>query len=284
MKIYKSVVACIYLALVVLSCSENDATNPLFYNLGYQEEMNVSYGSHSDQKFDIYLPENRTPNTKVLILVHGGGWTAGDKSDMNNLKDLIKQDFPEIAIVNINYRLADQNNPPYPMQINDISSVVNFLKSHKSTYNISENYGFIGISAGAHLSLLWSYAFDFDNNTNMVCSIVGPTDFTDPAYVNSEIPGFEELLDFYGVESDTEYLEEISPYHQATTSAPPTILFYGGVDPLIPISQGTHMRDKLNELNIINQYTLYPTSGHGWVGLELLDTWTKLKTFTQTHL
>jgi len=29
---------------------------------------------------------------------------------------------------------------------------------------------------------------------------------------------------------------------------------------------------------------LYPNAAHGWIGLELLDTWLKLKAFTQTHL
>ena len=84
------------------------------------------------QKFDLYLPANRTSNTKTLILVHGGGWSSGDKADMNPIKDLIRQDLPNLAIVNINYRLADVNNKPYPMQIDDITSIINHLKDYKT--------------------------------------------------------------------------------------------------------------------------------------------------------
>lgn len=281
-----------HLFLVVLlvsffSCENSDdnnnnppATNPLE---AYQE-LNVSYGNDNDQKFDLYLPANRTLNTKVMLLIHGGGWTSGDKTDMNGFKDYILQNIPEVAIVNMNYRLADETTQAYPTQINDITTVVNYLKSKQSEYVISNQLGFIGVSAGAHLSLLWSYAFDIENQTKMICSIVGPTNFTDPAYLNSNDPVLQEILDVFGVDATTAYLEEVSPYHQVTTAAPPTSLFYGGQDPLVPTTQGTMMRDKLNSLNVVNEFTLYPNAGHGWTGLNLLDTTVKLHTFIETHL
>ncbi|MCB0447902.1 MAG: alpha/beta hydrolase [Gelidibacter sp.] len=274
------------ISIVSFSCStetandDPDNLNPT----EYYQELNVSYGADSDQKFDIYLPPNRSNTTKVMILIHGGGWSSGDKSDMNAIKDLIRQDLPNIGIVNMNYRLADANNNPYPMQIDDITTVVNHLKDHLDEYVISDDFGFIGISAGAHLSLLWSYGFDTTNNAKMVCSIVGPTNFTDPAYLNNNNPELQALLDLYGVNPTTAFLEEVSPYHRATASSPPTILFYGGQDPLIPTTQGTAMRDKLQTLGVTHEFTLYPNAGHGWVGLELLDTWTKLKLFTQNYL
>ena len=118
----------------------------------------------------------------------------------------------------------------------------------------------------------------------MVCSIVGPTNLTDPAYLNNTNPELQNLLDLFGVQPTTSFLEEVSPFHQVTSTAPPTILFYGGKDPLIPTTQGTDLRDKLESLDIIHQFTLYDNAGHGWTGLELLDTWSKLKLFMETHL
>jgi acetyl esterase/lipase len=218
-----------------------------------------------------------------MILIHGGGWSAGDKSDMTELKNFIQSEFPDMGVVNINYRLADEDNNPYPMQINDISSVIDFLKDNKNHYVIDDDFAFLGVSAGAHLSLLWSYAFDTENNIDMVCSIVGPTNFTDPAYLNNTNSDLQILLDLFGVDATTEYLEEVSPYHRVTASAPPTILFYGGLDPLVPTTQGTDMRDKLEELGVTHQFTLYPNGGHGWTGLDLLDTSIKLKAFIETH-
>jgi acetyl esterase/lipase len=264
--------------------SEIGGTNEVLDALKYYEELNISYGNDSNQTFDLYLPANRTTNTKTIILIHGGGWTSGDKSDMNVIKDLIRLDLPNLAIANINYRLANQSEKPYPMQIEDITSIINFLKENKAKFTISEKIGFIGTSAGAHLSLLWSYAFDDNKKVNMVCSIVGPTNFTDPAYLNNTDPALQDMLNLFGINPEISFLEEVSPYHQATETSPPTILFYGGLDPLIPITQGTDLRDKLENLGVTHEFTLYPNAGHGWVGIELLDTWSKLKAFIQSHI
>lgn len=248
------------------------------------EALNVAYGTEERQKFDLYLPANRTAATKTVILIHGGGWSSGSKEDMDAIKLLITQELKHLAVVNMNYRLADANNKPYPMQIEDITSIVNFLRDNKGRYSISEDIGFIGTSAGGHLSLLWSYAFNDNNKVDMVCSIVGPTNFTDPAYLNNTNPVLQDMLDLFGVEATTDFLEEVSPLHQVKASAPPTIMFYGGKDPLIPTTQGTDLRDKLQTLNVTHQFTLYENAGHGWTGLELLDTWGKLKVFMETHL
>ncbi|MGB5417572.1 alpha/beta hydrolase fold domain-containing protein [Algibacter sp.] len=287
MKILKFVVVNLIVFMSLIGCSDDNGTtketeiplNPL----EYYQELNISYGDDANQVFDLYLPANRTEDTKTIILVHGGGWTTGDKSEMIDFKNSIRQDFPNTAIVNLNYRLANTTTSPYPMQINDISSVVNHLKTNQSKYTISNTIGFIGVSAGGHLALLWSYAHDTDNNVNMVCSIVGPTNFTDPEYLDPN-PLMKPLIELFGIAPGTAFLEEISPYHQAKTSSPPTILFYGGNDPLIPTTQGTAMRDKLVSLGVTHQFTLYPDAGHGWIGLDLLDTYLKLKAFIETHL
>ena len=276
------------LFFIACSSDDNSTTNPsddqsniLDPSLAY-EELNISYGNDSDQVFDLYLPANRTSNTKVMVLVHGGSWIGGDKADMNYLVDLIQLELPELAIANINYRLADQNTLPLPMQTDDITSVINTLKSDRTRYTISDDFGFIGTSAGGHLSLLWAYANDTQGDANMVCSIVGPTNLADPAYTDD--PVFDPLFSIFGDELTDEYLESISPLFQVTNAAPPTILFYGGMDPLVPNSQGMDLDTRLGEFNITHEFTFYPNEGHGWEGANLLDTWTKLKLFTETYL
>ncbi|TXD82345.1 alpha/beta hydrolase [Subsaximicrobium wynnwilliamsii] len=286
MKHIKITLLALFIAFGFTSCSDNDASpspenNP---DLLYQETLNVSYGNDTDQKFDLYLPANRTLDTKVMIMIHGGGWISGDKADMNFLKDLMRLDLPNIAIVNMNYRLADANNPPIPMQIDDISTVVDMLKAKQDEYVISDDIGFVGVSAGAHLSLLWSYAHDSNSQVKMVGSVVGPTNLTDPAYLESENPYLLQLIEVFGIDTSSAFLESVSPYHQATTSSPPTILFNGGNDPLVPTSQGIDMDAKLSSLGVTHSFTLYPEEGHGWTGAALLDTWISFKAFTKTHL
>ncbi len=265
----------------LLGCSTDEPqpmdTDPTVYvALG-----NVSYGNDPKQVYDIYLPKNRSTSTKVLILVHGGGWNEGDKTDMNGFRDVLREKFPQMAVVNMNYRLATEGNGPYPMQINDITAVVSDLKDKQTQYQIGTDLGFIGVSAGGHLSLLWSYAHDTQKQVKMVCSIVGPTNLADDAYINSSNQELKDLIFQFGTAIDE--LQLASPLHVLQASAPPTILFCGAQDPLVPVSQGTDLDAKLNGLAVEHEFTLYPNGGHGWIGLDLLDTSIKLENFIKTH-
>ena len=84
-----------YLALFgifFLSCSTDDAevTPDLVPEvIEAYEALNVSYGLDNNQVFDIYLPENRTEDTKILFLIHGGSWVGGDKEQMNTKKKIL---------------------------------------------------------------------------------------------------------------------------------------------------------------------------------------------------
>lgn len=273
-----------FLILFISSCSDDndDSNNDL--PLEATEFLNVSYGSHTDQKYDIYLPQGRTEElTKVFVLIHGGSWVSGDKNDMSFMVNSLKTQFTDYAIVNINYRLASIVNPAFPMQIDDIESIVSDLKSKSDTYQITDEYGFIGVSAGAHLSMLYSYKHDDTNDVEMVCSIVGPTNFTDDAYINdpdySQLPVSFQAITGVSYINNPEYYEDLSPYHEVTLSAPPTILFYGDEDPLIPTSQGVDMHAKLDILGVVNEFTLYEGEGHGWDGANFIDTNIKLANF-----
>ncbi len=263
------------------SCSNDSVSEPLNDTSTEKNLFNVSYGSNNQQVFDLYLPANRTVNTKTLILVHGGGWTSGDKADMNYVIDIIKQYLPGYAIANINYRLATFGNPAFPMQIDDLASVISKLKN-TDDYVISDNFGFIGVSAGAHLSMLYSYGYNTNNNSKMVCSIVGPTDFTDINYTSNPLLA-QLFLNATGVSYNDNplYYQQLSPLSRATTNSPPTILFYGNQDPLIPTTQGVNLHARLNQLSVYNEFNLY-NGGHGdWVLADQLDAYGKMVAFIQ---
>ena len=271
----------IFLMLVFsmqISCdSKNDAPNQTS-PLVAETKLNTSYGVNNQQVFDLYLPANRSESkTKTIILVHGGGWIEGDKSNMDYLIPIIKQNLPEYAIANVNYRLASAGNYAFPMQISDINAV--FLKLKNGDYGISDDFGFIGVSAGAHLSLLYSYS-NPSSNIKMVGSIVGPTNFTDVNYTNNPawIANYFSLtgVNYSGNES---YFEQLSPLFRASSNAAPTILLYGNADPLIPTTQGVDLHNKLDELGVFNEFKLY-NGGHGdWAAVDQFDAYTRLINF-----
>ncbi|WP_298141106.1 alpha/beta hydrolase [Flavobacterium sp.] len=269
----------IFLFFSFTSCS-SDSENSNSTDFATEKTLlNVSYGSNSQQVFDLYLPANRSESsTKTLILIHGGGWVEGDKADFNYIISNLKTSLPNYAIANINYRLSTVGNPAFPMQINDITSVISKLKN--SNYGISDDFGFIGASAGAHLSMLYGYGYNTDNNIKMVCSIVGPTNFTDENYLND--PTFNGLLDnvigFSYEGNETQY-QQLSPLFRATSTSPPTLMFYGNADPLIPTTQGIALDNRLTELSVYHEFNLY-NGGHGdWSATDQIDSYNKLVAF-----
>jgi len=158
---------------------------------------------------------------------------------------------------------------------------INDLGNKQSEYQISNKYYFLGVSAGAHLSLLYTYTKN-NGNIKAVCSIVGPTNFTDPNYINSENPNFNLLATtFLGdtYQNNPQLYQDASPMFQVNNSSAPTILFYGGNDPLIPSSQGNDLDQKLTELNILHEFTFYANEAHGWDGINAIDTMTKITSF-----
>src|SRR3954452_19320439 len=95
------------LVVIVISFAackkEADNNNPI---LPKQEFFDVAYGSDDLQKMDVYLPEGRTDtSTKIIIMVHGGAWTEGDKSDFNDAVTVLQSQLDNFALFNINYRL-----------------------------------------------------------------------------------------------------------------------------------------------------------------------------------
>ncbi len=260
-----------------LSCNQSEDAPAPPSNLPAQDLMNVSYGTDPLQKMDVYLPAGRNDDTKVFILVHGGGWSGGSKAEFNYVVPILKSQFPNYAIVNMNYRLATMESPAFPKQIQDIEKVVDHIKS--ANYNISSNIAFIGASAGAHLSMLYSYKYDTNDDVKAVCTIVGPTDFTDPAYMTNPMfsYGAYYLIGNVNWQENPEIIAEVSPALHVSSDSPPTIMFYGGQDPLIPVTQATRLKEKLDQYGVYNEYYLYQNGGHGnWNAATMIDFQSKL--------
>jgi len=270
----------LFLTTGLWGCSDDDKSSDAPVKLEAQTLKNVSYGADSEQKIDIYLPERINNNsTKVLFLVHGGGWSSGTKEDMTASVTIAKQLFPDHAFVNIGYRLATTASPAYPKQIDDIKSVISFIE--KSGYSLSQNYAFLGVSAGAHLSMLYAYGFDPDHHVKAVCSIVGPTDFNDPAYAESPIAA--ALVPYLTSDITPDFLAEVSPISHVSATVAPTIQFMGNDDPLIPASQGPRLKMKLDSFDVSNELHIY-NAGHGDFSLvDTQDIYAKLGVFFSAH-
>ena len=281
----KRIILAISMIVIIVSCKKTDTTNA---SVSLQTDiMNVAYGSDPLQNMDIYLPPNRsTTDTKVLVMIHGGGWSGGDKSDFNSFIDTVKQRLPNYAIFNLNYRLAGNANNFFPTQENDIKSAVEFIYSKRADYFISDKFALLGASAGAHLALLQGYKYTSPVRVKAIIDFFGPTDMT-AMYNSPAMPGGD--LAILNVMGTTPSLDSVlyatsSPINFVTPTAAPTLIMHGGVDNIVSISQSDSLFARLDSANVISSYVIYPTQSHGWTGPDLYDSFNRLQSFLNARL
>jgi arylformamidase len=116
-------------------------------------QSNIAYGPDPDQRYDLYRPTN-TDNAPLILMVHGGGWSFGDK-DMGRVVDnKVDRWLPRgIAFVTINYHM--QPKAPPLEQARDVArALANIQKNGQKLGIDRNNIVLMGHSAGAHLIAL----------------------------------------------------------------------------------------------------------------------------------
>jgi acetyl esterase/lipase len=268
--------------ITIFSCKKKDKDVN-----GAQTLLNVKYGSDSRQAMDVYLPSGRsTTATPVLILIHGGGWTEGSRSDLNAFVDTLKRRVPQYAIFNISYRLAANGQNLFPSQEQDVKAAVEFIYSKREEYKISDRFGVIGASAGAHLALLHAYKYTSPVKMKVVVSFFGPTELVQ-MYNNPPNPLVPVLLASVTGATPTSNLtlyQQSSPFNFVVSSSSPTLLLHGSNDIVVAPSQSEILKNKLNTVSVPNQYVLYAGGGHGdWSPLIYFDAFNKIDAFLKLH-
>lgn len=283
----KFLVLSLSVVMVMISCKKETDPSP---TPGSREEsrLNVSYGADAAQKFDYYLPANRsTANTKVLILVHGGGWSQGDKSDFYPLMDTLKKRLPGYAIFNINYRLSNGSSNLFPSQEMDLKAALTYIFNKRSEYLISEKFVLVGTSAGAHLSLLQAYKYAEPVKIKAVVDFFGPTDLVDmynnPASILAPPALLSSVIGGTPVTHPLMYSHS-SPVTYVTNQAPPTIILHGGLDPVVSPNQSVLLRDLLLSAGVTHEFVLYPGELHGWSGASLVHSFDRIQAFLQANV
>lgn len=250
---------------------------------------NISYGANASQKFDLGLPAGRTTTTPLVVVVHGGGWSTGDKNELTWLLNGLKQ--RGYAVANINYRLTLNQPDNYKMQLDDVDSVVQFTLRLASTYTFNgQKLYIVGHSAGGHLSMSYAYTRNASGKIKAVGSLAGPADLFAMSYYNFNI--YNSILQpFLGVPlfpasaSATQRYKDCSPQYTATAAAPPTIFFHGELDIVVTPDQSSNMYTKLGTLGVDRRIITYPFVFHDWWtdGVKTANTMDELKTWFTNH-
>jgi len=267
------------------SCTKNNVGNgdsPSKDSLPATSYLNVAYGDDNQQRLDVYLPDNRSSSTRMVIIIHGGGWSGGDKSDFDSYITEFQKRLPGYAFANLNYRLVKQSTNYFPTQENDVKSAIEFLKGKADEYNIGTEFIYLGISAGAHLAMLQAYKHSDVLQPKGVVSFFGPVDL-EQLYMNSDssIPHVLRSIMNTTLEGNPDIFSQSSPLHYVTSAAAPTLMLHGDQDRLVPIEQAYLLREKFLELGVTHKLIVYPGQGHGWLGDDLTDSFNQVEAFIE---
>ncbi len=271
------------------SCKKQDlggSNNPIVEAAVYP---NVAYGSAALQNMDVYLPAGRNSSTtKAMIMIHGGAWTTGDKSNFLPFIDSLQRRLPGYAIFNINYRLSVYPTNLFPTQELDTKAAIEYIYSKRNEYGISDNFVLLGASAGGHLALLHAYKYSSPVKIKSVVDFFGPTDLTEMYNNPGQVPAssLALIIGTTPAQNPTLY-QQSSPINYVSASAScPTIILQGGLDPLVnPVTQSLRLKNALQAVGVPNQYVFYPDKGHGvdWDNATYFDAFNKIQQFLATN-
>lgn len=194
-------------------------------------------------KLDAHLPPgNRT--VPAVILVHGGGWTGGDKT-----ASFIRPLFPVLdqtgyAWFTIDYRLAPQH--PLPAAEEDVIAAIRWVKAHAKEYHVDpKRIALMGESAGAHLVNVVGARNRAPEDVAAVVSFYGPIDLFKlfnlrPDQGGPAPAGLKPVFQITNLDAEgVAKLRAASPDTHLNRRTPPFLFIQGTKDAAVPYEQAT---------------------------------------------
>jgi acetyl esterase/lipase len=221
-------------------------------------------------QMDLYFPETEAP-WQVLLYVHGGSFTSGDKRNGSGVVDIPAMTGRGYAVAAINYRLMPEY--PFPAEVIDAKCAVRFLRAHADEYNLrAEKIGIWGGSAGGHLAAMMGLtngdpAFElgenreFSSQVDAVVEMFGPMDLTQP------MSWLQRLLlrRAFGTDSPNDgRLIEASPIQYVTGDAAPFLILHGEQDTAVPVEHAQALYEKLSGAGIDVTIVIVHNANHNF--------------------
>jgi len=230
-----------------------------------------------DLHFDAFVNTKKKKNPAV-IMIHGGGWRSGNKSQMQFIgKEIAAKGY---SCFSIEYRLSLEAK--YPEGVIDVKNAIKFIKDNAAKFNVDPNkIAVLGCSAGGQMAALIgttnnSPLFedkDFKSRSSSkvhaILDIDGVLAFKHPESTEGEVAAF-----WLGGKSDEtpENWKNASALSHTDKNTPPVLFicssiprFHAGRDDMIQI---------LNKYKIYNEVQTILDSPHSFW---FYDPW-----FTQT--
>jgi acetyl esterase/lipase len=237
-------------------------------------------------KLDLYLPAaGASPSAPVVVLVHGGGWRSGFRSEFAPMAVRLAQ--RGYAAATVSYRLSGEAR--YPAAIHDVRAAVRWVRSNAVRYGIDpQRIALAGGSAGGQIASLAGVTghldqFDPDAGGSSVSSAVqaivnidGLSDFTsETARATEDDP--KKNPSSAGAWFGGRYAEKTALWREASPiqyvrAGMPSILFIDSAQPRFSVGRD-EMRAKMEQVAVASKTVILPDTPHSFW---LFDPWLQL--------
>jgi acetyl esterase/lipase len=211
----------------------------------------ISYADHGRRGLlDIYRQRDAVlDRTPVLLQVHGGAWSIGDKAHQG-VPLMLHMAARGWICVAINYRLSPRE--AFPAHLVDVKRAIAWVREHVASYGGDPDFVAItGGSAGGHLAALAALTAgdpqyqpgfeDVDTTVQAaaphygVYDVAAVTGTRKARLLRDRFLGPRVL--FRDPRSQIEEFEKASPLLRVTAEAPPFFVVHGAHDTLVEVSQ-----------------------------------------------
>ena len=265
-----------------------------------EKDLVYGKGVDVDLKLDLARPKVGEGPFPGLVLIHGGGWSGGNRQSFFPLMQQAAE--RGYVAVTISYRLTDPDpdtklgRVPFPAQIEDCKCAVRWLKANARKYHVNaEQIAVAGGSAGGHLSLLVGLtdashklegnggAPEQSSRVNAVVNIFGPTDMVECWKTSPGAqPFIQGLLD--APEKAPDAYKAASPVTYISDDDPPVLTLHGSADKLVPPSQARLLDEAMKKAGARHELLILDGQGHGFGGESQKKAMETMWSFLDTQL
>lgn len=217
-------------------------------------KADIEYARIADTslKLDACIPDGVGP-FPVAILIHGGGWSGGNKQGEGDIKPLMEPlTRGGFVWFSIDYRLAPTNR--WPACFEDLQAAIRWVKAHAVEFQGDSNrIALIGYSAGGHLVCHAAVLADDSTRVQAVVGCAPPTDHVADSERRGGLSKSMQNLLARAPELDAEtcrMLRDISPLNYVKPGLPPFLLLGGTEDKSVPYSQSVNLHARLMQAGV----------------------------------
>ena len=100
-KIFLSAVGSALGVLILAACAPVTFLNGITPSGSFSKAKNISYGELDRQALDIYKADKPRANTPVIVFIHGGSWSEGNKDIYKFLAEGFTSEGFDLSLIHI---------------------------------------------------------------------------------------------------------------------------------------------------------------------------------------